>query len=216
MRHQHEMKKTRPGEPPSLRMIAWEITRSCNLSCVHCRAAAQYGPYSNELTTGEALELIDEIVSFSKPVIILTGGEPLMREDVFELARYGTSKGLRMVLATNGTLITPETAGKMMASGIQRISVSIDGKDAEHHDKFRQVPGAFEGSLQGLRYAKETGLPFQINTTITKMNLDQLDDILKLALDIGAVAVHIFLLVPTGRGKELFSRKYRLKIMKRP
>jgi len=207
MRHQHEMKKTRPGETPNLRMIAWEITRSCNLSCVHCRAAAQYGPYPDELTTEEALGLIDEIVSFSKPVIILTGGEPLMREDVFDLARYGTDKGLRMVLATNGTLMTPETTRRMVASGIQRISVSIDGKDAEHHDKFRQVPGAFEGSLQGLRYAKEAGLPFQINTTITKMNLDQLDDILKLALDVGAVAVHIFLLVPTGRGKELVQQE---------
>ena len=201
--HPHELRRLKPGETPALRMIAWEITRSCNLSCIHCRAAAQYGPYPNEFTTQECFDLIDEIVTFANPVIILTGGEPLMREDIFEVARYGTDKGLRMVMATNGTLITPEIARKMVASGIQRISVSIDGKDAAHHDAFRKVEGAFEGSLQGIRYAKEAGMEFQINTTITRLNLDQLDDILKLALDIGAAAIHIFLLVPTGRGKEL-------------
>ncbi len=203
----HELKRPQPGETPALRMIAWEITRSCNLSCVHCRAAAQYGPYPHEFSTQECKALIDEIVTFSNPVIILTGGEPLMREDIFEVAQYGTDKGLRMVMATNGTLITPEIARKMVASGIQRISVSIDGKDAVHHDRFRGVEGAFEGSMQGIRYAKEVGMEFQINTTITRLNLDQLDDILQLALKIGAAAIHIFLLVPTGRGKELVEQE---------
>jgi heme b synthase len=146
---------------------------------------------------------MDEIASISKPVIILTGGEPLLRPDIFDLARYGTDKGFRMVMATNGTLMTEETVQEMKASGIQRISVSLDGPSAETHDAFRRVKGAFENSLKGIELAKKGGLDFQINTTITQMNLHLIADILKLAVDLGAVAHHIFLLVPTGRGKEL-------------
>jgi heme b synthase len=146
---------------------------------------------------------MDEIASISKPVIILTGGEPLLRADIFDLARYGADKGFRMVMATNGTLMTEETVQKMKASGIQRISVSLDGPSSETHDAFRKVKGAFERSLNGIELAKRGGLEFQINTTITQMNLHLIADILKLAVDLGAVAHHIFLLVPTGRGKEL-------------
>jgi heme b synthase len=166
-------------------MIAWEVTRSCNLACVHCRASSEYGPYEGELSTQEVLRVMDEIASISKPVIILTGGEPLLRSDLFDLASYGTAKGFRMVMATNGTLFTEEIIRKMKASGIQRISISIDGPTAETHDAFRKVKGSFEGSLRGIEMAKKGGIEFQINTTIT------------------AVALHIFLLVPTGRGKEL-------------
>jgi len=189
--------------PHELRMVAWELTRSCNLACTHCRASAERGPYPGELTAEEVKRVIDEIASISKPVIIMTGGEPLLRNDIFDLARYGTDKGLRMVMATNGTLITEETVKEMKASGIQRISISLDGPDPETHDAFRKVRGSFEGSLQGIEFAKRGGLEFQINTTITQANLRFLPDILKLAVDLGAVAHHIFLLVPTGRGKEL-------------
>jgi heme b synthase len=146
---------------------------------------------------------MDEIASISKPVIILTGGEPLLRPDIFDLAQYGTDKGFRMVMATNGTLMTEETVQKMKASGIQRISVSLDGPSSETHDAFRRVKGSFESSLRGIELAKKGGLDFQINTTITQMNLHLIADTLKLAVDLGAVAHHIFLLVPTGRGKEL-------------
>ena len=146
---------------------------------------------------------MDAIASISRPVIILTGGEPLLRPDIFDLARYGSDKGFRMVMATNGTLITEKIAGAMKASGIQRISISLDGPDAKTHDAFRQVKGAFKASLQGIEIAKKEDLPFQINTTITKMNLHLMVDILNLAVDLGAVAHHVFLLVPTGRGKEL-------------
>jgi len=186
-----------------LRMVAWELTRGCNLACVHCRASAERGPYPGELSTQECLSVMDGIASISKPVIILTGGEPLLRPDIFDLARYGTDKGFRMVMATNGTLMTEETVQEMKASGIQRISVSLDGPSAETHDAFRRVKGAFENSLKGIELAKKGGLDFQINTTITQMNLHLIADILKLAVDLGAVAHHIFLLVPTGRGKEL-------------
>ncbi|RPJ10114.1 MAG: radical SAM protein, partial [Deltaproteobacteria bacterium] len=192
-----------PRSTPELRMIAWELTRSCNLACMHCRASAEFGPYENELSTEEVFRVMDEIAVVGKPVIILTGGEPLLRQDIFDLALYGTNKGFRMVMATNGTLFTEETIGKMKASGIQRISVSIDGPDAESHDAFRRVKGSFEGSLKGIALAREGGLEFQINTTITQVNLHLVPDILRLAVQLGAVALHIFLLVPTGRGKEM-------------
>ena len=192
-----------PTDSPPLRMVAWELTRGCNLSCVHCRASAGRGPYPGELSTSECFRVMDEIGSIGKPVIILTGGEPLLRTDIFELARYGSNKGFRMVMATNGTLITEDTIREMKASGIQRISISLDGPNAESHDAFRRVSGAFEGSLRGIEMAKKGGLDFQINTTITQANLHQIADILNLAVSLGAVAHHIFLLVPTGRGKGL-------------
>ncbi len=191
---------------PTLRLVAWELTRNCNLSCVHCRAAATRGPYDNELSTEECKTIIDDIAAHAQPVMIMTGGEPLLREDVFELARYGTDKGLRMVMATNGTLITPEVARSMVDAGIKRLSISIDGATGESHDKFRQVDGAFKGALEGIALAKQTGLEFQINTTITETNLGELPDIQDLAVSLGAVAHHIFLLVPTGRGKDLASQ----------
>jgi heme b synthase len=184
-------------------MVAWEVTRSCNLACIHCRASSVRGPYEGELTTDQGLRLLDEIAAFSKPVIILTGGEPLLREDIFEIAAYGNKKGLRMVLATNGTLVTGEIAGKMIKAGIQRVSVSIDGVDAQSHDAFRNVQGAFTGAIAGIEAMKKSGMEFQINTTITKANLDQLPGIMDLAIKLGATAHHIFLLVPTGRGKEM-------------
>ena len=181
-----------------LRLVAWETTRNCNLSCVHCRAAAEKGPYSGELDTPAAFRLLEQISEVGNPIVILTGGEPLLRNDIFDIASYGTQKGLRMVMAPNGTLITEENAKKMVDSGIKRISISIDGAEKEFHDKFRGVDGAYDGAISGIRKAKRAGLEFQINTTITKTNLDQIPLIQKLAVDLGAVAHHIFLLVPTG------------------
>ena len=191
------------GKGNKLNMIAWEVTRSCNLSCVHCRAAANWGTYPGELSTEKCFHLIDEIATMSSPVIILTGGEPLLRPDIFEIASYGTSKSLRMVMATNGTLVNPDTAKKIIQSGIKRVSISIDGKDAASHDAFRQEKGAFDKAMAGIEALKNAGMEFQINTTITTANLIQIKDILELAKKLGAAAHHIFLLVPTGRGKAL-------------
>ena len=192
-----------PGRGVAARMIAWEVTRSCNLACVHCRAASHLGPYPGELSTKQCLCLIDDIANASRPVIILTGGEPLLRPDIYEIAAYGTQKGLRMVMATNGTLVDESVARRMIESGIQRVSISIDGKDAQSHDVFRNQPGAFDGAIRGIEAMKSVGMEFQINTTITNTNLHQIKDIYSLALNIGAAAHHIFLLVPTGRGKDL-------------
>lgn len=191
------------GPATGPRLIAWEVTRTCNLSCIHCRAAAQDRFYEGELTTQEAFAFLDNVASFAKPIIILTGGEPLLRPDIFEIAAYGKAKGFRMTMAPNGTLITPDKAQQMKEAGIERISISIDGATAASHDAFRQVPGAFDGALRGIGYARRAGLEFQINTSITQQNLAELADIQKLAVNLGAVAHHIFLLVPTGRGKDL-------------
>jgi len=185
------------------RLIAWELTRSCNLDCVHCRAAASMGPYEGELTTEEIFRILEEITEVSKPVIILTGGEPLLRKDLFEIAKKAVSLGLKPVLATNGTLLTKEIAKELKEIGISRVSISLDGADAKAHDNFRKMPGAFEGALRGIRILKEVGLPFQINTTITAINADELPKVHSLAKELGAVAHHIFLLVPVGRGKKL-------------
>ena len=191
----------------SLRLVAWEITRNCNLSCILCRASATMGPYEGELDTETGLRLLDQIKEVGDPIVILTGGEPLLRPDIFEIARYGTDLGLRMVMAPNGTLITEETAAQMAEAGIKRISISLDGATREVHDRFRGVEGAFDGALNGVEMAKKAGIEFQINTTITKSNLDQITAIQDLAVDLGAVAHHIFLLVPTGRGKYIVDKE---------
>jgi len=184
-------------------MVAWEVTRSCNLACVHCRASAKRGPYEGELDTNRCKKLLDEIAAFSSPVIILTGGEPLLRPDIFEIVAYGDQKGMRMVMATNGTLVTEEIARKIIDAGIQRVSISIDGLNADSHDAFRRVPGAFAGTMAGIGAMKKAGLEFQINTTVTRVNLDQIKGIFELAVGLGAAAHHIFMLVPTGRGKDM-------------
>ncbi len=201
------MNKGHPHSKNELRLVAWEMTRSCNLNCVHCRAAAERGPYPGELDTGKCLEILEQIAQVGQPIVILTGGEPLLRKDVFELAQHGTRLGLRMVMATNGTLVTPEIAKKMKSSGIKRVSISIDGASAEEHDQFRKVPGAFDASLESIDWLKKEGVEFQINTTVTRHNVHQVPDILDLAVKLGAVAHHIFLLVPTGRAKEMVNQE---------
>jgi heme b synthase len=155
------------------------------------------------LTGEEGLRILEDLASFSKPVVILTGGEPLLREDIFALARHGTELGLRMVMAPNGTLIDAEKATEIKTSGIQRVSISLDGASAGTHDRFRRVEGAFDGAMRGIERLKEAGVEFQINTTVTRANLEELPEILELAVKLGAAAHHMFLLVPTGRGKEL-------------
>jgi len=191
-----------PAVPP-LRLVAWEVTRACNLACRHCRAEAHLDPFPGELTNQESLTLIDQIAELGRPILIFTGGEPLLRQDIFELVSYAHSQGLRCVMAPNGTLVTNDKARQMRESGIQRASISIDGPDPASHDAFRGVPGAFSAALGGIESLKQAGLPFQINTTVSRFNLDRFRDIFNLALSLGAAAWHIFLLVPTGRAASL-------------
>lgn len=179
------------------------MTRACNLACVHCRAAACREPDQRQLSSDEGRLLIDGIAKVGKPILIMTGGEPLLRPDFFDLARYAMAAGLRAVLATNGVLVTPEIAQEIRSVGIPRVSISLDGPTAGDHDAFRKVAGAFEASLSGIANLRSAAVPFQINTTLTRRNRHQLAEIMGLAERIGAAAFHVFLLVPTGRAKEM-------------
>jgi len=185
------------------RLIAWEVTRSCYLRCKHCRAGAEHRKYENEFSTEECFRLLENIAGFCQPIIILTGGEPMLRDDIYEIARHGHELGLRMVMAPCGELIDDGVVKRMLESGIQCISISLDGATAKSHDGFRQVEGAYAGAIKAIEAAKRNGLAFQINTTITKHNLDELGEILHLAERLGAITFNPFLLVPTGRGKAL-------------
>jgi len=186
-----------------LRVVAWETTRRCHLACRHCRGVARDEHYEGELTTQEGKRLIDGIASFANPVLILTGGEPMARNDIYDLARYASDRGLHTVMAPCGHLITAGTARRLKESGIGHISISIDGATEEAHDSFRGVPGAFKGSLQGISFAREAGISFQINITVSRLNVIHLPAIVSLAQKLGASAVDFFFLVPTGRGSGL-------------
>jgi len=192
---------------PRLHLVAWEITRRCNLFCAHCRASAEDEQYEDELSLQQCYQLIDEIMKVGKPILILTGGEPLARPDVMEIARYGVSKGLRVVMGTNGTLITKEMAAELKKVPVSRLAVSLDFPSPELQDEFRGKPGAFQDALNGIANACEAGIEIQINSTITRLNVEYLAELLKLSLKVGAMAFHPFMLVPTGRGKGLASQE---------
>ncbi|MEJ2700757.1 MAG: radical SAM protein [Desulfuromonadales bacterium] len=150
--------------------IAWETTQRCNLNCVHCRCSSEMTSSEGDFTTEEAYKLIDDICEISKPVMVLSGGEPLLRPDIFEIARYGTSRGLRMCMATNGVLITDEVCARMKEADIKMVSLSLDGSTAEVHDNFRNCPGAFEGTVRGAETLKRNGIKFLVNSSFTKRN----------------------------------------------
>lgn len=185
------------------RLIFWEVTKGCNLRCIHCRATATELSSPLDLPTSKALSLIEEIAAYAFPILVLSGGEPLFRADIFQLARFGTSKGLRIALATNGTQVTKEVARKIVEAGVKRVSISLDGANAATHDAFRGIPGAFDAAVQGLRNLQELGMSVQINTTIARHNAHELPAVLELARSLGADALHTFLLVPVGCGVDI-------------
>lgn len=184
-------------------LIAWEVTRRCHLKCLHCRAWAEDHPYENELTLEEIKKTLTNISQFSKPIIILTGGEPMAREDIYEIGSFGSLLGLRMVMSPCGSLVDALAIKKMKEAGIKRISLSIDGARAGSHDAFRGLDGSFGDVLNAARVAREGDMPFQVNTTVTRLNIGELEEIVHLVLGLGAVSFHPFLLVPTGRGKDI-------------
>ncbi len=185
------------------RLVFWEVTKGCNLRCIHCRASATELSSPNDLSTQSALGIIDQIAEAYNPILVLSGGEPLFRSDIFQLASYATEKGLRVALATNGTQVTREVARMIVDSGVKRVSISLDGADAVTHDAFRGIPGAFDAAVQGLRNLQRLGMSVQINTTIARHNASQLPDVLQLAKSLGADALHTFLLVPVGCGVDI-------------
>jgi heme b synthase len=183
--------------------IAWEVTGRCNLSCIHCRASAGMSSHDTDFTTEEAKALIDDIAEVSSPVLVLSGGEPLLRPDLFEIARYGTDKGFRMCVATNGTLVTDEVVGKMKDAGVKICSLSLDGSTAAVHDDFRKQPGAFEATLRAAETFRRNGMQFIVNSSFTNRNRHDIPAVCRLAKSIGAHAWYMFMIVPTGRGQEI-------------
>jgi radical SAM protein with 4Fe4S-binding SPASM domain len=185
------------------RLISWNMTFRCNLRCPHCYIDASESEGKGELDTADGKRLIDQIAAVSKPILILSGGEPLLRTDVFELARYATEKGLIVAMGTNGTLITDPIAMELKSCGVKAVAVSIDSCIPEHHDAFRGVNGSWRRALEGIETCVEKGITVQVNTTVTQQNYDEIDAIMALAEEHGARAFHLFFLVPTGRGKNI-------------
>jgi heme b synthase len=186
--------------------IAWEITRRCNFKCVHCRSSSEMEAKGHpDFPTEEAYRVLDDIAGYAKPVIVLSGGEPLMRSDVFDIAKYGTSKGLRMCLATNGSLVTEENCLKMKEADIKMVSLSLDGSTEEVHDDFRSQKGAFAGVMNAAKLFNKHGIKFLINSSFTKRNQDEIPKVYKLAKKLGATAWYMFMIVPTGRGEDMMN-----------
>ena len=184
--------------------IAWEITRRCNLNCVHCRSSSQLDAVGHpDFSLDEAKRVLDEIHSYASPVMVLSGGEPLLRPDVFDIAAYGTGLGLRMCLATNGTLVTSEICRKIKESGIRMVSLSLDGSTAAVHDDFRSQPGAFDGVMNAIRLFNEHQIEFLINSSFTQRNKEEAPKIYQLVKSLGATAWYLFMIVPTGRGEDI-------------
>ncbi len=192
-----------PGD--DLRLVFWETTAGCNLSCRHCRRldVAGSGLAPGDMDTQACLALVDSIAEFASPILVLSGGEPLIRPDIFEIAAHAAGRGLKVALATNGTLVDEETADKIAASGVQRVSISFDGATPQVHDSFRMLPGSFEKAASGFRALKARGLSMQVNCTVARHNDHQLDQVLELARDLQADALHFFMLVPVGCGVEI-------------
>ncbi|HYF93499.1 MAG TPA: radical SAM protein [Symbiobacteriaceae bacterium] len=207
MPHGHHHMAGGPGGGAVPRLIFWELTQGCNLACKHCRAEAQPERAPDELTTVECLRIIDDITANYKPVIIMTGGEPLYRPDLFELAEYASKKGARVCLASNGVLITDEIARKLKEIGIQRVAISLDGATPEVHDAFRGIPGSWEGALRGADCVMKAGIEVQFNITVAQHNKQQIPAIVRLAEERGAAACHLFVLVPVGCGVQIAGRE---------
>lgn len=186
----------------NLSWVAWETTLRCNFSCIHCRSSSGED-FTDTLPFEKAIQVLDKIAEFAKPVVVLSGGEPLLRPDIFDLADYGTKKGFRMCLATNGSLLDKDTCQSIKESGIRLVSLSLDGADKESHDSFRGYPGAFDSVLQATELLKRESIEFIINSSFTRRNQSQIQSTYTLAKELGAKAWYLFMIIPTGRGEEV-------------
>lgn len=210
-------------------MIAfYEMTRACDLACVHCRADAQRTCDPDELPAALARGLVDELLRFPMPpLLVLTGGDPLKRADAFDLVSYAVSQGLKVAMTPSATpLVTREAVQRLRASGLHRLAISLDAADASTHDAFRQVPGSFRRTIEIADYARQVDLPLQINTTLGLHNVEQLEAMAALVGEMGAVLWSVFFIVPTGRGtaeqrldatatEQAFARLWRLSSERR-
>lgn len=183
-------------------VIAWEVTRACAFACKHCRADAQHQRDPRELTTEEGYRLIDRLAGFGSPILVFTGGDPMMRRDLFDLITYATQRGLRCSLTPTATALpTVERLQKAKEAGIRRIALSLDAPTPEVHDHFRQVKGSWDRTMRILHNAYDVGLSVQVNTTVTTFNVDLLPDMVPFVEEVAAVQWSVFFLVPTGRAQ---------------
>ena len=205
-------------------IVIWETTQACDLACVHCRACAQPARNPLELSTAEAKRLVDQIAEMQVPVFVLTGGDPLKRPDIYELVEYATGKGVHTSMTPSATpLLTREAIADLKRCGLARLAVSLDGSTAEIHDAFRRVAGSYRQTLDAIRWARGLGVPVQINTTITRRNLADLENMIQLLERLDIVLWSVFFLVPMGRGQtsdliaaeeceQVFARLYVLAV----
>lgn len=186
-------------------VISWNMTLRCNLKCAHCYINAEGAKTStvNELSTDAAKMLIHQIIEVCKPLLILSGGEPLLRDDIYEIIKYGADRGLRMGMGSNGMLIDDEVARKLKEAGMWTVAISLDSSIPERHDEFRGVKGCWEHAIKAIKALKKAGIEVQVNCTVIKENYDEVDDIMALAESLGVTNFHLFFLVPTGRGTDI-------------
>lgn len=185
------------------RIVIWELTRACALACRHCRAEAS--PYRNprELTTTEAFALVDAVTECGKPLFVLTGGDPLMRDDIYKIVEYGTTKGLRVAVSPSATgRLTQNALDRLAQAGCRRISLSIDAPDAQAHDAFRGVRGSYKRTIEGIAMAQRAGIQVQINTTISRFNHARIEEMGELMKPLGIALWSVFFLVPVGRAQQ--------------
>ena len=183
-------------------VVIWENTRACDLACVHCRAAAQPRRSQFELTTQQGFDLIDQVAELKPRVFVITGGDPLKREDTYDMIRHAKDRGLEPALTPSATpLLTEAAISRMKSHGLSRLAVSLDASTADLHDDFRRVKGSFDITLSAVRAAKREGIPVQINTTVTRRTIDDLPRMVALLTELEIAMWSVFFLVPTGRGK---------------
>lgn len=186
---------------PGLHLLFWEITAACNLRCRHCRRLNEVDkPLPGEMTTEEGKRFLEDVLRIARPIIVFSGGEPTMRQDLFELVNHASRLGMQTALATNGTSIDPTMAHRIADSPIKRVSISFDGADSPTHDSFRGQKGAFKAALRGWKYLQKTKISLQVNTTLSKHNLHQLPRLYELAQRLKADAVHFFVVISVGCG----------------
>nr|WP_315363678.1 TIGR04053 family radical SAM/SPASM domain-containing protein [Cytobacillus firmus] len=184
-------------------IVIWELTRACQLKCLHCRAEAQYRRDPRELSFEEGMALIDQIREMNNPMLVFTGGDPLMRQDVFDIAEYAVKKGVRVSMTPSATPnVTKEAIEKAKQVGLARWAFSLDGPNAEIHDHFRGTSGSFDLTIERIKYLHELEIPVQINTVISRYNIDYLEEMAKVVEELKCVLWSVFFLVPTGRGQE--------------
>ncbi len=196
---EHGVEKSRTYRPA---LVSWNLTKKCNLKCPHCYMSAGEKA-ENELSTGECLDLIDEMVGLGTEMLILTGGEPLLRRDIYDIARHASSKGIWVVMGTNGVLVNDHVAAKMVECGVKGVGISLDSIDPGKHDSFRGGPDAWKHSVRALDTCRKHNLQVLVQTTVMDMNRHEVPQLIEFAKEKGAWSFNLYFLVQTGRGQEM-------------